>query len=102
MFDLIKGLFKPTANESGQAPQNAVIVDVRTKDEFRAGHIEGSMNVPLDSIKKESISLKQLNKPVVTVCHSGNRSAVAKKILAAAGNEDYNGGAWTSLKRKTG
>jgi phage shock protein E len=100
MFDFIKSLFKHNGDVAKLVKEGAVIVDVRTKGEYHAGHIEGSRNIPLDNIKKEAAVLKNLNKPVVTVCRSGNRSGMAKSILAAAGIEAYNGGAWTNLKRQ--
>ena len=80
--------------------QGAVIVDVRTKGEYQTGHVEGSKNIPLDVIQTEAEKLKKLNKPIITVCRSGNRSGMAKSILSAAGIEVYNGGAWTSLKKQ--
>ena len=100
MLTFFKNLFKPSADVAKLVQQGAVIVDVRTKSEYQAGHINGSRNIPLDSIKKEIQSLKKLNKPIVTVCMSGARSGMAKSVLASAGIEVYNGGAWTSLKRK--
>ena len=100
MFDFIKSLFKGSGDLAKLVREGAVIVDVRTKGEYGAGHIEGSRNIPLDSIKNQVTSLKQLNKLIVTVCRSGNRSAMAKSILTAAGVEAYNGGAWTTLKRQ--
>ncbi|MBK8140976.1 MAG: rhodanese-like domain-containing protein [Chitinophagaceae bacterium] len=78
----------------------AIIVDVRTSAEFKAGHIPGSKNFPLDNIRTKVADLKKLNKPVITVCRSGARSGMAKGILKSAGIEVYNGGAWTSLKSK--
>lgn len=100
MFDFIKGLFKPKVDVSKLLREGAVIVDVRTKEEYHAGHIKGSTNIPLDIIKKEIPALKNLNKPVVTVCRSGNRSSIARSILTAAGIQAYNGGAWTNLQDK--
>lgn len=100
MIAFFKKFFKPSADFLKLIKEGALIVDVRTKGEYQAGHIEGSKNIPLDVIKKEAESLKKLNKPVVTVCRSGNRSGVAKSILSAAGVEVYNGGAWTNLKRQ--
>ena len=100
MFNFIKSLFKGNGDVAKLVKEGAVIVDVRTKSEYQAGHIDGSWNIPLDNIKKEVMSLSQLNKPVVTVCRSGNRSGMAKSILTAAGIEAYNGGAWTNLKRQ--
>ncbi len=96
MFEFIKSLFKGHGDVAKLVDDGAVVVDVRTKGEYQAGHIEGSRNIPLDNIEKEAPALKALNKPVVTVCRSG----MAKSILVAAGIEAYNGSAWTNLKRQ--
>lgn len=75
----------------------ALIVDVRTPEEFKEGHIEGSLNIPLDEIGK-AIGWLQKDVPTVVVCASGSRSDAAVKILKANGFEKvYNGGAWDSL-----
>jgi phage shock protein E len=100
MFNFIKSLFKDKGDVAKLVREGAIVVDVRTKGEYQAGHIEGSRNIPLDNIKKEAMALKQLRKPIITVCHSGNRSAMAKSILTAAAIEAYDGGAWTNLKRQ--
>jgi len=100
MIAFFKKLFKPSVDFLKLIKEGAVIVDVRTMGEYQAGHIEHSKNIPLDAIKKEVENLKKLNKPIVTVCRSGNRSGVAKSILSTAGIEVYNGGAWTNLKRQ--
>jgi phage shock protein E len=100
MLSFLKSLFKPTADFAKLVKEGAVIVDVRTKGEFQAGHIEGSKNIPLDVVKTQVQQLKKSGKRVITVCRSGNRSAMAKSILSSAGIEVYNGGAWTSLKRQ--
>ena len=100
MFTIFKNMFNPSADLTKLLKEGAVIVDVRTKDEFMTGHIEGSKNIPLDTVKKELEKMKKLNKPIVTVCRSGNRSAMAKSILSSAGIQAYNGGPWTELKRK--
>lgn len=100
MFTFLKKLFKPPADLIKLVKEGAEIVDVRTKDEFRMGHIDGSKNIPLETIKKELQKIKKLNKPIITVCHSGNRSAIARSILSSTGIEAYNGGPWTSLKKQ--
>jgi rhodanese-related sulfurtransferase len=102
MFTFLKDLFKPQADVTELLQSGAVIVDVRTKDEFDAGHIDGAKNIPLDRIKNELEKIKKLNKPIITVCRSGNRSEMAKSILLSAGVQAFNGGAWTELKRKLG
>ncbi len=99
MFELIKSLFQPKADLGNLVKEGALIVDVRTRGEYEAGHIAGSRNIPLDTIKNEAATLKKINKPIITVCRSGNRSGMAKSILAAAGIAVYNGGAWTNFKK---
>ena len=100
MITFIKSLFKAKADLNKLVKEGAIIVDVRTKGEYQAGNIEGSKNIPLDDVKTQVQQLKKSGKPVVTVCRSGNRSAMAKSILSSAGIEAYNGGAWTNLKRQ--
>jgi len=75
----------------------ALIVDVRDTEEFEAGHIKGSLNVPLDEIGK-AMAWLQKDVPTVVVCTSGMRSGQVVMILKANGFEKvYNGGAWDSL-----
>ena len=80
--------------------QGAIIVDVRTDAEFKTGHINNAINIPLDQAKVKAEELLKKNKPVITCCRSGNRSAMAKNIFTAAGIECYNGGAWNTLNQK--
>ena len=78
----------------------ALIVDVRSPQEFASGHIDGSVNMPLDSINSKASFLKKGGKPVITCCRSGARSGMAEEVLKKAGVEVYNGGAWGNLQRK--
>lgn len=101
MISFLKKLFGvASVNYKELINNGAVIVDVRSPVEYKAGHIPGSKNFPLDSIRNKIIDLQKLNKPVITVCRSGARSGMAKGILKSSGIEVYNGGAWTSLKSK--
>jgi rhodanese-related sulfurtransferase len=78
----------------------AQIVDVRTKEEFQSGHIKGSVNLPLNNLGNQMNKLKK-DKPVITCCASGMRSAAARNILKSRGfKEVYNGGGWMSLQNK--
>jgi phage shock protein E len=75
----------------------ALIIDVRTPEEFKGGHIEGSLNIPLDEIGK-AMSWLVKDVPTIVVCASGSRSARAAMILKANGFEKaYNGGGWNDL-----
>ena len=100
MFGFLKNLFGPGTDYKSLLSKGAIIVDVRTADEFKSGHIEGARNIPLDQINSKMPDLKKTGKPVITCCRSGARSGMAKSQLAAAGMEVYNGGAWTSLNNK--
>ncbi len=80
--------------------QGALVVDVRSPQEFATGHIQGSINIPLDQINAKADMLLRKNKPVITCCRSGARSGMAEGMLKSAGVDAYNGGAWESLKQK--
>ncbi len=80
--------------------KNAVIIDVRTVDEFNEGHIKNSKNIPLNEITSKIKSIKKLEKPVIVCCRSGMRSGQANIILKNNGIESINGGGWMSLKSK--
>lgn len=100
MLGSIKNLFGfgPSADFSALISDGATIIDVRTPGEYQGGHIKGSINIPLDKLGGQ---LKKINKdkPVITCCASGMRSASAKRILQENGYEAHNGGSWMSLKQ---
>lgn len=77
--------------------KGAVIVDVRTPQEFASGHVKGSINVPLGNINSKVKKLKKLNKPLILCCASGMRSGSAARLLKSEGIECINGGGWRSL-----
>ncbi len=86
--------FKALINKGAQ------IIDVRTAGEFQSGHIKGAINIPLQSLSGNLSKIKK-DKPVITCCASGMRSASAKSILKSGGfTEVYNGGGWMSLQSK--
>ena len=101
MLGFLKKVFGGTSINLKELIRNgAVIIDVRSPGEYKTGHIQGSKNYPLDSLRSKVNELKKLGKPVITVCRTGTRSGIAKGILKSAGIEVYNGGAWNSLKNK--
>ena len=102
MLSFLKKLFSPgpPVDYAALLAKGAVIVDVRTKGEYQGGHIKGSINIPLQSLQTGMAKLKK-DKPVITCCASGARSASAKSVLQSNGfAEVYNGGGWMSLKNK--
>lgn len=102
MFETIKKLFGITSTDYADLiKKGAVIVDVRTPQEYKSGHIKSAMNIPLQSLQNNLSKLKNKKTPVITCCASGSRSAMAKNILKNNGyTEVYNGGGWASLDRK--
>lgn len=101
MFDKLKSFFgMTTVDYAALVKAGAQIVDVRSKGEFANGHIKGSINIPVQELTANLKKLKK-DKPVITCCASGMRSASAKNILKDNGfSEVYNGGGWSSLNNK--
>ncbi|MES2655223.1 MAG: rhodanese-like domain-containing protein [Bacteroidota bacterium] len=79
--------------------EGAVILDVRTETEYKMGHIEGAVNIPLSKLHADNIPLDK-SKVIITCCSHGLRSVKAVSLLKANGfNKVYNGGAWTDLQK---
>lgn len=91
----------------------AIVIDVRSPEEYQHGHVEGSVNIPLQDIAghiphiktqiEDVASLDQNEssvKPTIYFCcASGGRSAMAVQILKQAGiNSVENGGGWRDLE----
>lgn len=78
----------------------AKIIDVRTPGEFAGGHVEGSINIPLDTFQQRITELVAMKEPLVLCCASGSRSMMACQFLAQNGKPDiYNGGPWQNVER---
>jgi rhodanese-related sulfurtransferase/glyoxylase-like metal-dependent hydrolase (beta-lactamase superfamily II) len=63
------------------------VVDVRSEKEWAAGHIAGSVNIPLNHLRDRAAEIAK-NRPVVVHCEGGYRSAIAASVLASAGRPD--------------
>lgn len=96
---LFSKLFRPKVDLHQWMKEGAKIIDVRSKGEFQSGNVKGSINIPLDQLAN-SIAKLDKQKPIITCCASGMRSASAKSILKRAGFEKvHNGGSWMSLRK---
>jgi phage shock protein E len=74
--------------------KGAVIIDVRTNEEFKNGHNEKSQNIPLSHFEKEIHKLDK-NIPYILCCASGGRSSMAKNIMKKNHFKNvYNAGPW--------
>jgi rhodanese-related sulfurtransferase len=95
----------PTASVSGvpdPLPEGLLVLDVREDDEWRLGHVEGSVHVPLMALAQRYVELPDAEQTLV-VCRSGNRSAYAAGFLIQQGLDAVNldGGllAWQAAGR---
>jgi NADPH-dependent 2,4-dienoyl-CoA reductase/sulfur reductase-like enzyme/rhodanese-related sulfurtransferase len=68
---------------------SVVLLDTRSPAEYASGRVEGSINVPLDSLRGRVGELDK-SKPIYVICHSGLRGYVAARILSQNGFEAYN------------
>ena len=71
------------------ASRAAVVVDVRQNGEYRRGHIQGAVHIPLEQLSRRMNKLPA-GKTIVTVCQSGHRSAAAARTLTRAGHDVLN------------
>ena len=66
-----------------------IILDVRSKEEYDEGHIDGAVLLPVDNIKDEAGPvIGGKNKTILVYCRSGNRSSLAASRLASLGYTD--------------
>lgn len=65
--------------------KDAVLLDVRTREDYASGHIEGSKNLPFDEIEKVKSLVKDKSATLYVHCLSGGRSARAIAYLRGNG-----------------
>lgn len=100
VFDFMKRPDINQALEEYRAREGAVLLDVRTPEEYREGHIPGSVNVPLQQIDKVTSAVADKDMTVFVYCRSGARSNQAVAFMKQMGYTevhniggilDYNG-----------
>ena len=63
-----------------------LVLDVRSRGEFRAGHIPGAVNLPVNDLARSLRSIERFKgKEVVVYCATGSRSRYAIRQLSSAG-----------------
>ncbi len=97
---IYKKFFAFNKNYKQIMSNGAVILDVRTKQEFAGGSIPGSINIPLGELEGRVDEVKKHNKEVITCCASGVRSASALTILKRNNIVCHNGGGYKDLSKK--
>ena len=79
--------------------ETATIVDVRSPAEFTGGHVEGSINIPLEQVQGRLEEFKNMSTPLILCCASGGRSGIATDFLESEGLSNlYNGGGWHQVQ----
>lgn len=103
MMGIFKNLFSQSDDNNllKQAIKDgALLVDVRTPEEFFEGSVKGAVNIPLDKVSSQISKFKD-KKVIVVFCRSGNRSSQAKSILENSGIDNViNGGTWTNVQQQ--
>ncbi len=91
LFQMIKGKSPDELNPVEATlkinREDAVVIDVRTSDEYVKGHIPNARNVPLGDLEKRSGELIKEGQPLILCCATGARSAAALGTLRKAGAE---------------
>lgn len=90
-------LFGKAVDLTDDLKNGAKVIDVRTPGEFRGGHVQGAINIPLNSIAANEKKIKNLNTKIIFCCASGNRSGQATAIMKQKGIDCINGGSWLSV-----
>lgn len=84
-FDFLK---QPNINEgleSYKATPGAVLIDVRTPEEYAGGRIPGGKNIPLQRLDAIDSAVKSKDTPIFVYCLSGARSRQAASMLKSRG-----------------
>ena len=80
--------------------KSASIVDVRTPEEFATEHIPDAINIPYDQVAQRINEFKEMQKPVIAYCRTGNRSGIAVATLKQYGiTEAINAGGLEDIKQ---
>ena len=80
--------------------ETATIVDVRTPEEYAGEHIPNAINIPYDQVAQRINEFKEMQKPIIAYCRSGNRSGIAVDTLKQNGiTEAINAGGLVDIKK---
>ena len=95
---------RPSSDEKklarGKVKEGALVVDVRTPDEFASGHYDGATNIPVQELKNRISELGAKDRAIVVYCRSGARAGTAKTTLTKDGFTNVlNAGGLADLKQ---
>ncbi|TVR05660.1 MAG: rhodanese-like domain-containing protein [Spirochaetaceae bacterium] len=85
----------------GFDPATTVVVDVRSPEEYREGHLPGAVNLPVGEIMNRYGEIPTDGRRVIVYCAGGSRSEYARMVLAQLGVAGIeNGGGLTQIMMK--
>jgi len=92
---LVTGIKAATMLKDG-----AVVIDVRTSDEYRLGHYKGAKSIPLGKIGSAKIPVPSKTHQIVVYCNTGQRARMASEKLKSRGYENvsYIAGTYKSIR----
>jgi len=81
--------------------EGALVIDVRSPEEFRSGNVPGAVNIPLDQLRDQVLArVPDKSRVLLLHCQSGGRSALAKHQLKGMGYANvFNLGSLTHARR---
>lgn len=85
LFDFLKGPDINQGIEDYENTEGAVLIDVRTSQEYSQGRIPGSKNLPLQTLDHIETMVQEKNTPLFVYCYSGGRSRQAVDLLKNMG-----------------
>lgn len=91
-----------TTNQQSPVKASGVWIDVRTPEEFQAGHLDGAINIINDDLAQRIANIEpNKNAPINLYCRSGRRAEVGRKILMDMGYTNVtNHGSYEDLVKK--
>ena len=84
-MDLITGATINRGVDRWRATEGAVLIDVRSEEEYEQGHISGSVNIPLNDIERVRQEYPEKDTPIFVHCLTGSRSGQAFLFLKRSG-----------------
>lgn len=94
IFDFLRGDKNNEEVILNAKKQGAILIDVRTREEYRKGYVDGSKNIPLALLRDNLNEIKKMKQPLLVCCASGVRSGQAKVLLKKEGISCINIGSW--------
>lgn len=85
LLDFLRGPDINSGVEEYKKTEGAILLDVRTQQEFALGHIPEAVNIPLQEISKVEVQIADKTAPLFTYCLSGSRSSRAATMIKRMG-----------------